>query len=106
MGVEESPTAILNRLVVKQRNLKRKIGRAQESGNFARLVLYHAELVEIGRDLETMSVDCAVVAKDALAEPPKPVLVLRRSYGLEAFVEGLIFGRKVRRTPSASDLWP
>jgi len=83
MAAEKSPTGALADLARRQKNLKRKIGRAEESGDLARLLLYHAELEQIGRELERLSVECG-------AKRSTPAF--RRSYALEAFMEGLSAG--------------
>jgi len=72
----------LDNIEREHRNIKRKILRCASSGDIRRLLGIRAQLVRIREDLERMKEDY---------EPTKPVF--RRSYALEAFVEGLIFGR-------------
>ena len=73
----------INEIQRKQRNIKRKILRCDETGDIRRLLGIRAELARIIEDLEKMKRDY---------KPPKPVF--RRSYALEAFMEGLSAGKK------------
>ena len=66
----------------KQRNIKRKILRCDETGDIRRLLGIRDQLGRIREDLEKMKQDYG---------PPKPAF--RRSYALEAFMEGLLAGR-------------
>jgi hypothetical protein len=85
MAAEKSPASVaLEKIARRQRNLKKKIGRAEESGDLARLVLYHAELVQIGRDLDRMKVECVAKRSTQAALP-----ILRRSYSQEFFSEAI-----------------
>jgi hypothetical protein len=77
--------ATLTAIERQQMNLKRKILRAKETGDTKRLISIRVQLAEIREDLERMQEDC---------EPPKPAF--RRSYALEAFMEGLIEGKKLK----------
>ena len=67
-----------------QKNLKRKILRAEESGDVKRLLGMRGQLGRIRKDLETMKEDYT---------PPKPSV--RRSYAFETFVESLIYDSNV-----------
>jgi hypothetical protein len=81
MVAEKSPASVaLEKISRRQKNLKRKIGRAEESGDLAKLVLYHAELVQIGRDLDRMKVEVGSAERS---------VALRRSYRQEFFSEDI-----------------
>ena len=75
-------TITLTAIERQQRNIKRKILRAKETGDTKRLLSIRGQLGRIREDLEMMKEDY---------KPPKPSV--RRSYALEAFVEGLMSGR-------------
>ena len=77
-----------------QRNLKRKLLRAEESGDVKRLLGMRGQLVRIREDLEMMKEDY---------KPSKPSV--RRSYAFETFVESLISVSKVKRTSPVSDTY-
>ena len=77
----------INEIQRKQRNIKRKILRCDETGDIRRLLGIRDQLGRIREDLERMKRDCTT---------PKPAF--RRSYGYDAFVEDILTGRNVKRT--------
>jgi hypothetical protein len=80
----------LDNIEREHRNIKRKILRCASSGDIRRLLGIRAELVRIRQDLEKMKQDCTT---------PKPAF--RRSYALEAFMEGLSAGKKPKDLQSS-----